>query len=144
MSAGGGAVERAGAKEADHVIAKAVENAGVRDAEKLAGTEAGKTAEKQLLASRLKTATEWGKGKLPLRDGPADGVLFKRSPAGEITNYSEYNGSGEIRKRVDLTGRPHGGIPTPHTVDYTHDASPSGQRFPRGLRVRLATPEEIP
>lgn len=140
----GGAAELAAAREAEHVIAKAVEGAGVRDAEKVVGTEASKTAEKKLVASRLSTATQWGKGKLPLRDGPADGVLFKRSPAGDITNYSEYNGSGEIIKRVDLTGRSHAGIPTPHTVHYTHDVSPSGRRFPRELPVRPATPEEIP
>lgn len=96
------------------------------------------------IASRLSTGTEWASGKLPLREGPADGLLIKRGPSGEITNYSEYDSSGYITKRVDLTGRSHAGIATPYTVDYVNDVSPSGQIFPRGLAVRPATPGEIP
>lgn len=96
------------------------------------------------LAGRLGSETIWTSGKLPFRNGPANGLLSKRGPSGEISNYSEYGSSGYITKRVDLTGRSHAGIPTPHTVDYVHDVNPAGAIFPRGLPVRAATPDEIP
>lgn len=86
----------------------------------------------------------WEKGKLPLTNGPSNGFLVKRSPSDEITNYTKYDGSGNVNKRVDLTGRSHAGIPTPHTVDYVLDTNPAGQTFPRGLPVRPATTDEVP
>lgn len=96
------------------------------------------------LARRLRSAQKWPGSRLPLRGGPRKGFLIKRSPKGEITNYGLYDDAGSIVKRVDLTGRPHAGIPTPHTVEYVHDVAPNGQVYPRELPVRPALPEEIP
>lgn len=134
---------------AKHLIARLVEQAGVRrsvSSVRLAGRAARRRAEKagSGLAHELASATTWGKGKLPLRGGPPGGTLVKRGPAGEVTNYTKYDTAGNVTKRVDLTGRSHGGIPTPHTVDYVLDQNPAGELFPRGLPVRPATPEEVP
>jgi hypothetical protein len=47
---------------------------------------------------------------------------------------------------VDVTGRPLGGIPTPHVVEYDTNVNPNtGQIFvPQQRHVRPATPDEIP
>jgi hypothetical protein len=57
-----------------------------------------------------------------------------------------YDSSGNARKRVDLVGRPHNGVPTPHVVDYVVDTTPNGQQFPKQDKgsVRAATPDELP
>ncbi|MEN3359408.1 MAG: hypothetical protein V7637_3390 [Mycobacteriales bacterium] len=97
------------------------------------------------LAERLQAARVWVGGlKLPQMGGPPNGMLVKRSPSGAITNYAEYDSNGNIVKRVDLTGRPHGPIPTPHTVEYVEDHAPDGQVRPREATVRKSTPDEVP
>ncbi|RBY80899.1 type IV secretion protein Rhs [Geodermatophilus sp. TF02-6] len=92
----------------------------------------------------LSAAAMYPGRRLPLQQGPAGAILVKRAPDGSITNYAVYDSSGLIIKRVDLTGRPHAGIPTPHTVEYHHDVNPLGKVFPRQGDVRAATPDEIP
>ncbi|WP_416210457.1 polymorphic toxin type 24 domain-containing protein [Frankia sp. Cas8] len=104
----------------------------------------GGAAARDTLGSRLEAASTWKKGNLPAKSGPPEGLLVKRSPAGQITNYAEYDEAGNIIKRVDLSGRAHNGIPTPHSVDYVHDVNPSGEIFPRKLPVRAATADEVP
>ncbi|SOD72773.1 putative RNase toxin 24 of polymorphic toxin system [Jatrophihabitans sp. GAS493] len=96
------------------------------------------------LAERLDAAARWPKQRLPFSDGPPNGLLVKRSPSGEVANYAEYDANGYITKRVDLSGRSHNGVPTPHTVDFVHDKNPTGGTYPRGLSVRPATQSEIP
>ncbi|MEE6258206.1 WXG100-like domain-containing protein [Plantactinospora sonchi] len=96
---------------------------------------------------QLRNGQEFGGAKLPVYDGPPDGVLYKRNPqTGEITNYTVYDADGHAVKRVDLTGRSHGGVPTPHVVEYDRNVRPSdGQVFVREQRhVRPANPDEIP
>ncbi len=54
---------------------------------------------------------------------------------------------GNAIKRVDLTGRSHGGVPTPHVVTYRIERHPqTGQVFIKENQgsVRPATPQEMP
>lgn len=94
----------------------------------------------------IRNGKEYSGRKLPNQSTP-NSVLYKRDPqTGNITNYTVYDDAGNAIKRVDLTGRPHGGVPTPHVVEYTLNRNPrTGQIFPReNPEARTATPEEIP
>ena len=94
----------------------------------------------------IKNGKEFQGRRLPNQSTP-NSVLYKRDPqTGNVTNYTVYDDAGNAIKRVDLTGRPHGGTPTPHVVEYTVHRNPqTGQVFVRENRmVRPATPEEIP
>jgi uncharacterized protein YukE len=85
--------------------------------------------------------------KLPTQGGPAEGVLYKRDPqTGEVTNYTVYDADGNAVRRVDLAGRSHGDVPTPHVVEYERHVNPeTGQVFIKEQRqVRPAHREEIP
>lgn len=65
---------------------------------------------------------------------------------GAPTHYQVYGPDGLPLKRVDLTGRAHGGVPTPHVVEYQRNVNPlTGEVFVRPSRsVRPANPDEIP
>jgi hypothetical protein len=96
---------------------------------------------------QIKNGQEFKGRKLPQRGGPPDGTLYKRDPqSGDITNYTVYDADGNAVKRVDLTGRDHGGVPTPHVVEYDRNVNPNtGEVFVREQRhARPATPDEIP
>jgi hypothetical protein len=87
-----------------------------------------------------------GGNNLPAQ-GPENGVLYKTDPqTGKVTNYTTYDSNGLAVKRVDLVGRSHDGIDTPHVVEYVHNTNPqTGQVFPREAdEVRAAFPWEIP
>lgn len=47
-------------------------------------------------------------------------------------------------KRVDLVGRPHGDIDTPHTHEFTRNTSPDGTTWVGKGDTRESLPEEIP
>ncbi|MFK4103761.1 putative T7SS-secreted protein [Streptomyces sp. NPDC019531] len=84
---------------------------------------------------------------LPTENGPKDGTLYKTDPqTGKVTNYTTYDSEGRAVKRVDLEGRPHGGVDTPHVVEYVRNTNPkTGQVFVRpSNEVRAAFPWEIP
>ncbi|MFF5291820.1 polymorphic toxin type 24 domain-containing protein [Paractinoplanes globisporus] len=98
-------------------------------------------------AEQIKNGQQYAGRKLPQQGGPPNGTLYKRDPqTGDVTNYTVYDADGNAVKRVDLTGRPHGGVPTPHVVEYDTNVNPNtGQVFVRQQRyVRPATPDEIP
>ena len=98
-------------------------------------------------AEQIENGQQYTGRKLPQQGGPPDGTLYKRDPqSGEITNYTIYDADGNAVKRVDLAGRPHGGVPTPHVVEYDTNVNPNtGQVHVRQQRhVRPATPDEIP
>jgi uncharacterized protein YukE len=96
---------------------------------------------------QIKNGQQYTGRKLPQQGGPPNGTLYKRDPqSGDITNYTVYDANGNAVKRVDLTGRPHGGVPTPHVVEYDTNVNPNtGEVYVRQQRhVRPATPDEIP
>jgi hypothetical protein len=130
-------------------------DANVKD--KLHATMPGQTdgiADGSTLGTRPTTAAEQIKNggqytgrKLPQQGGPPGGTLYKQDPqTDQITNYTTYDADGNAVKRVDLTGRPHGGVPTPHVVEYDTNVNPNtGQVYVQQQRhVRPATPDEIP
>lgn len=86
------------------------------------------------------------RGSFPRTAGPNE-VLIRRHPdTGAPTHYQHYDADGLPVRRVDLTGRAHGGVPTPHVVEYTRHVNPeTGEVFVRPDRhVRPANPDEIP
>ncbi|MGW0894737.1 polymorphic toxin type 24 domain-containing protein [Saccharopolyspora sp. NPDC002578] len=101
----------------------------------------------------IENGTQWtgtgrGGGKVPLTAEPNQ-VYYRTDPqTGVTTSYSVYDEQGYIIKRVDLAGRPHGEVPTPHVLHYqlnvdtrtgTTRVGPSKEQ-----PVRAATPWEIP
>ncbi|WP_079045800.1 polymorphic toxin type 24 domain-containing protein [Carbonactinospora thermoautotrophica] len=95
----------------------------------------------------IRNGTLYSGRRLPLKAGPNQ-VLYKRDPAtGKVTNYAVYDEHGYITKRVDVVGRSHGGVPTPHVVDYRLNRNPeTGQVYPgpASKLPRPARPEELP
>ena len=80
-----------------------------------------------------------GKNNLkPNEDAKGDHSSFRTDKNGKTTNYSTYtknskNPSGfQETKRVDVTGKPHGNVPTPHVKE------------PGSKQVRPATKDELP
>ena len=63
------------------------------------------------------------RGDFP-RTAGANETLVRRDGEGQVTNYQVYGPDGLPVKRVDVIGRAHGGIPTPHAIDYRRDVHP--------------------
>ncbi|NUQ97740.1 MAG: hypothetical protein HOY79_14690 [Streptomyces sp.] len=116
------------------------------------GSGAGGSAQQQA-SDLIKNGQEFkGTGgragnNLPVENGPKDGTLYKTDPqTGKVTNYTTYDSEGRALKRVDLEGASHGGVETPHVVEYSRNTNPkTGEVFVRPSRsVRAAFPWEIP
>ncbi|MEA5509508.1 polymorphic toxin type 24 domain-containing protein [Crocosphaera sp. UHCC 0190] len=83
-------------------------------------------------------------GNFPVTQAKPREVLY-RSDNVNITSYIVYDDNGKAIKRVDLRGRSHADIPTPHVVEYNHNKSPRGTIFVQASRtVRPARMDEIP
>ena len=68
-----------------------------------------------------------------------------RQDGQKITSYIVYDDNGRAIKRVDISGKSHAGILTPHVVEYKHNQNPAGDIFVQAEKVvRPATLEEIP
>jgi hypothetical protein len=95
-------------------------------------------------ASTLTAGGTQVSGRFPLEGAGAREVLY-RTDGGNITSYIVYDDSGRAIKRVDVTGKAHAGVPTPHVVEYRHNQTPAGDIFVRAEKtVRPATSDEIP
>jgi hypothetical protein len=151
--------EKLATKGADNIEAAVkdhqINDEGVKDKLHAAGgKQPAQIADRTAPATQPTTAAEEIKNggrytgrKLPQQGGPPGGTLYKQDPqTGQITNYTTYDADGNATKRVDLAGRPHGGIPTPHVVEYEINVNPNtGQVYVQQQRyVRPATPDEIP
>ncbi|MBC6452361.1 MAG: hypothetical protein GDA43_03455 [Hormoscilla sp. SP5CHS1] len=64
-------------------------------------------------------------GYFPLDGASANSVRY-RMDGSKITSYIVYDENGRAIKRVDLTGKEHAGVPTPHVVEYKHNQNPAG------------------
>lgn len=95
-------------------------------------------------ADELLTNGRQVSGNSPNSASPNE-VLFRAGPDGSVTYYQVYDDLGLPVMRVDLVGRPHGGIPTPHLQEYVLNTNPAtGQTFVNKGPVRPALPGEIP
>lgn len=104
-----------------------------------------KKGPKKSLREKLDEAQVTTDRRITIDKGPPNGYIVKRDANGNITNYVQFDENGRGIKRVDLTGRPHGGVPTPHVVEMDHNVAPDGRVFVREQRgARPATPEEVP
>ncbi len=83
---GEGAAEKAVAKEAEHVIAKAVQKAGVRDAETIAAKDAAKTAEHRVATDAARAELD-DADRAALREytGPAYRDINNYLRGGDVT-----------------------------------------------------------
>ncbi|WCT05916.1 polymorphic toxin type 24 domain-containing protein [Rhodococcus qingshengii] len=81
----------------------------------------------------------------PVEDGPKNGALVRLDEDGKVRNYAEYDANGNIVRRVDLAGNPHGTVETPHVVEVVVNRRPDGKEFPKldNDNARPATEEEI-
>jgi len=83
-------------------------------------------------------------GRFPRTAGPNE-VLVRRDTAGRVTHYQVFDEQGLPLRRVDVTGKAHGDIPTPHVLEFERHVNPTtGEIFVKPGAVRRALPEEIP
>lgn len=95
-------------------------------------------------ASKLIAVGTLVSDRFPLDGAGARNILY-RMDGKNITSYIVYDDSGRAIKRVDLTGKAHANVPTPHAVEYKHNQNPAGDIFVQPEKtVRLARLDEIP
>ena len=95
-------------------------------------------------ASALIASGKQVSGYFPLDGASARAVLY-RMDGSNITSYIVYDDNGRAITRVDVTGKAHAGIPTPHVVEYRQNQNPAGIIFVQAEKtVRPATVDEIP
>jgi len=81
----------------------------------------------------------------PTKSNP-DSILFRQDHS-SITSYAVYNSLGVIVKRVDLKGKTHGKVKTPHVLEYTRYLNNKEHGYsakPDNDNVREARESEIP
>lgn len=81
---------------------------------------------------------------MPKTAGPNE-VLVRYNSQGQVNCYQVYGADGLPIKRVDVRGKPHNGVPTPHVVEFTRKTNPrTGRIYVTKLDgdPRAALPEE--
>ncbi len=78
-------------------------------------------------------------GRFQIENGPKNGTVYRADNQGNITSYATYDSNGMILKRVDVTGAAHGGIATPHVIEYGRNVLPNGQ-----VRVQSPSTKSLP
>lgn len=79
-----------------------------------------------LVGGPLEHARQVPSGNFNLSKGPPNGTLFRATQKGEITSYVVYDSKGLAVKKVDVSGKAHRGVDTPHVTDYGRATSPDG------------------
>ena len=77
-------------------------------------------------------------GKFPKTGEKPDAILYRADHDGSITSYATYDDKGMIVKRVDMKGRTHNDITTPHVVEWGRNT-----KAPDGI-VRVTSPRGNP
>ena len=96
------------------------------------------------IRAQLRTHGRRIRGRFPRFAGRNE-ILYRTDRSGNITHYQEYDKDGDPVKRVDLTGRSHGTVPTPHVAEFERHITASGKAFLKLPKtVRPARPDEIP
>ena len=76
-----------------------------------------------------------------------NGILYRKNNDNRITSYAVYDSQGMIVKRVDMQGKAHRGVDTPHVLEYGRNTLPNGTikvNTPKGtIPPRPARPEEL-
>src|SRR5262249_17121864 len=134
--------------EDEHAFAEAVVSGTGKDVTQDVTKDAASPTAKDLIKNGQEFKGSGGRSGSKFPDqGPPGGVLYRRDPqTGAITHYIVYDQNGYPLRRIDITGRPHGGVPTPHVLEYDRNVNPqTGQVYVRPQKhVRPARPEEIP
>ncbi|QIC15581.1 filamentous hemagglutinin N-terminal domain-containing protein [Providencia vermicola] len=78
-------------------------------------------------------------GRFQIENGPKNGTVYRADNQGNITSYATYDSNGMILKRVDVTGAAHGGVSTPHVIEYGRNVLPNGQ-----VRVQSPSTKALP
>ncbi len=88
-----------------------------------------------------KIGTRWT-GPFPHEAAPG-AVLVRRDKNGSVTNYQRFDSDGLPLQRVDVVGRSHAGIDTPHTLLFDRNTNPvTGKTYVKKGEVHGSTFEE--
>ena len=86
-------------------------------------------------------------GNFPQYDQKPNAILYRKNNDNRITSYAVYDSQGMIVKRVDMQGKAHRGVDTPHVLEYGRNTLPNGTikvNTPKGtIPPRPARPEEL-
>ena len=76
--------------------------------------------------------------KFPKTGEKPDAILYRADHDGSITSYATYDNKGMIVKRVDMKGKAHNDITTPHVVEWGRNTeAPDGiVRFNRQQEIQ--------
>jgi len=106
--------------------------------------DSGSALPPRTLASRVISEGRQIRGHFP-PTASANEMLYRADTSGRITHYQVYGADGLPVMRVDVTGRPHGGVATPHVTEFQRHRAPDGTIYVRPSRTaRPARADEIP
>jgi hypothetical protein len=127
------------------VVQLAVALAGVRIGLRSLGRRgSGGALLPRTLASRVISEGRQIRGKFP-PTASANEILYRADTRGRITHYQVYGADGLPVMRVDVTGKPHGGVAAPHVIEFQRHRAPDGTIYVRPSRkARTARADEIP
>jgi hypothetical protein len=126
------------------VVQLAVTLAGVRVVRSLGRQDSGSALPPRTLASRVISEGRQIRGHFP-PTASANEMLYRADTRGRITHYQVDGADGLPVMRVDVTGKPRGGVATPHVIEFQRHRAPDGTIYVRPSRTaRPACADEIP